>query len=168
MTTLLRLYSHEIDFHTRYLAMLAKEAADGFAEARGRFVRVPRFKNANLDKVSLIDALEVSAIEHGFDDWHSMELQLRKLQAGSSYERSIDFFHQVESGDLAAVANHLDAEPDLVNAVASTQKSALHSVGSARDGEISVGAWCRPNNRNHVVWRHSTCARNHMGLARCR
>lgn len=131
MSTLLRLYSREIGFHTPYLAMLAKEAADGFTEARGRFVRVPRFKDANLDKVTLIDALEVSATEHGFDSWYSMELQLRKLQTGKSHERSIDFFQKVEGGDLDAVALHLDAQPELVNAVASTQKSALHSVGSA-------------------------------------
>ena len=30
MTTLLRLYSDEIGFHTPYLAMLAKDAAEGF------------------------------------------------------------------------------------------------------------------------------------------
>lgn len=138
MTTSLRLYSQEIGFHTPYLAMLAKEAVDGFAEARGRFVRVPRFEDANLDKVTLIDALQVSAIEHGFDDWQSMELRLREIQSGKFIERSIDFFHDVESGDLDAVANHLDADPDLVNAVASTQKSALHSVGSAAMAKLLI------------------------------
>lgn len=138
MTTLLRLYSDEIGFHTPYLAMLAKDATEGLAEARGRFVRVPRFKNAKLDNVTLIDALEVSAIEHGFDNWQSMELKLRELQSGKSHERSIDFFHKVEGGDLDAVASHLDAEPNLVNAVASTQKSALHSVGSATMARLLI------------------------------
>ena len=42
-----RLYSHEIAFHTPYLARFAEEAADGFAEAGERFARVRRF--AELD-----------------------------------------------------------------------------------------------------------------------
>lgn len=131
----LRLYSHEIAFHTPYLAMLAKEAAAGFAEARARFARVPQFANLDPSRATLVEALEVSAVEHGFADWREMELRLRAIQSGSD-ERSIDFFHKVEGADLAAVTAHLDAEPALVNAVASTQKSALHSVGSAAMAEL--------------------------------
>lgn len=132
----LRLYSHEIAFHTPYLAMLAREAADGFLEARGRFERIERFADLDPTRATLVEALEVSAIEHGFSDWRAMELRLRELQSQGALERSIDFFHRVEGGDLDAVARHLDAEPDLVNAVASTQKSALHSVGSAPMAEL--------------------------------
>lgn len=131
----LRLYSHEIAFHTPYLAMLAKEAAAGFAEACARFARVPQFADLDPSRATLVEALEVSAVEHGFADWREMELRLRAIQAGSD-ERSIDFFHKVEGADLAAVTAHLDAEPALVNAVASTQKSALHSVGSAAMAEL--------------------------------
>ena len=132
----LRLYSHEIAFHTPYLAMLAREAAAGFAEARGRFARVPRFAELDPTRATLVEALEVSAIEHGFADWRAMELRLRELQSGRENDRAIDFFHKVEAGDLDAVAEHLDAEPELVDAVASTQKSALHSVGSAAMAEL--------------------------------
>ena len=132
----LRLYSHEIAFHTRYLAGLAREAADGFEEARDRFKRIPRFADLDPTRASLVEALEVSAIEHGFAEWREMEFRLRQLQAETVVERSIDFFHKVEQGDLDAVEQHLDAEPELVNAVASTQKSALHSVGSAAMAEL--------------------------------
>ncbi|MCY3813055.1 MAG: ankyrin repeat domain-containing protein [Gammaproteobacteria bacterium] len=132
----LRLYSHEIAFHTPYLAMLAREAADGFAEARERFSRIPRFEALDPVRATLIEALEVSAAEHGFAGWREMELRLRAIQSGKVDERSIDFFHKVEAGDLAAVGAHLDAEPELVNAVASTQKSALHSVGTAAMAEL--------------------------------
>ena len=131
-----RLYSHEVAFHTPYLAMLAEEAASGFAEARGRFERIPRFADLDPSLASLVEALEVSAIEHGFANWREMETRLRDVRAGRVAERSIDFFHAVEGADLDAVARHLDAEPDLVNAVASTQKSALHSVGSAEMAEL--------------------------------
>ena len=126
-----RLYSHEIAFHTPYLARFAEEAADGFAEAGERFARVRRYADMDPTRATLVEALEVSAIEHGFADWREMETRLRDTRAGKVGERSIDFFHHVEGADLAAVAAHLDAEPELVNAVASTQKSALHSVGSA-------------------------------------
>lgn len=129
-TVPLRLYSQEIGFHTPYLAFLAREAADGFLEARQRFTRVARFADIDPETATLIDALEVSAIEHGFSDWRAMEMRLREIQSGTYHERSIGFFHAVEQGDLDSVTNHLDAEPQLVNAVASTQKSALHSVGS--------------------------------------
>ena len=84
----------------------------------------------------LSKALEISAIEHGFADWRSMEIRLRDIQSGSVRERSIDFFHDVERGDLDSVTQHLDAEPEMVNAIASTQKSALHSVGSAEMAEL--------------------------------
>ena len=130
-----RLYSHEIAFHTPYLARLAEEAADGFEEARERFARIPRYADLDPTRASLIEALEVSAIEHGFADWREMETRLREVRAGRDEERSIDFFHDVEGANLAAVSGHLDAEPELVNAVASTQKSALHSVGSAEMAE---------------------------------
>ena len=126
----LRLYSFEIGFHTPYLAMLAREAADGFLEAQQRFARVARFSDLDPKTATLIDALEVSAVEHGFSHWHEMEMRLREIQSGSVFERSIGFFAAVEGGDLDTAAKNLDAEPDLVNAVASTQKSALHSVGS--------------------------------------
>ena len=128
---MLRLYSHEIAFHTPYLARLAEEAADGFAEACQRFARIANFAELDPSRASLVEALEVSAIEHGFADWREMEIRLREIRSGRAEERSIDFFHQVEGAQLEAVAEHLDAEPELVNAVASTQKSALHSVGSA-------------------------------------
>ena len=144
MITSLRLYSHEIAFHTPYLAMLAKEATDGFSEARERFSRVPRFAILDPKNATLIDALEVSATEHGFADWRAMELRLREIQTGSTSERSIDFFHKVEGGDLDAVSDHLDAEPELVNAVASTQKSALHSVGSAAMAELLLARGADP------------------------
>ena len=129
-TTPFRLYSHEIGFHTPYLAMLAREAANGFSEAQQRFVRVERFADLDPEVATLIDALEVSAVEHGFTDWREMELRLREIQSGAFFERSIGFFAAVEQGDLDTAIRHLDAEPELVNAVASTQKSALHSVGS--------------------------------------
>ena len=131
-----RLYSHEIAFHTPYLAKLAEEAAGGFAEARGRFERIPRFADLDPSRASLVEALEVSAIEHGFANWREMEIRLRNVRDGRVEERSIGFFHAVEGADLDAVAGHLDAEPELVNAVASTQKSALHSVGSAEMAEL--------------------------------
>ena len=131
-----RLYSHEIAFHTPYLARLAEEAAEGFAEARERFRRIPRYADLDPARASLVEALEVSAIEHGFADWREMETRMREVRAGRSEERSIGFFHDVEGANLAAVAEHLNAEPDLVNAVASTQKSALHSVGSAEMAEL--------------------------------
>lgn len=124
--------------------MLAKEAAEGFAEARGRFSRIARFENLDLDAVTLIEALEVSAIEHGFDDWRAMELHLREIQQGTHIEHSIDFFHKVEEGNLDAVTRYLDHEPDLVNAVASTQKSALHSVGSAEMAELLLERGANP------------------------
>ena len=132
----LRLYSHEIAFHTPYLAMLAEEAARGFAEARGRFAWIPRFADLDPSRASLVEALEVSAIEHGFANWREMEIRLRDVRTGRIEERSIDFFHAVEGADLDAVAGLLDAERELVNAVASTQKSALHSVGSGEMAEL--------------------------------
>ena len=131
-----RLYSHEIAFHTPYLAKLAEEAAEGFEEARDRFSRIPRYADLDPGRAFLVEALEVSAIEHGFADWREMETRMREVRAGRSEERSIGFFHDVEGANLAAVAEHLDAEPELVNAVASTQKSALHSVGSAEMAEL--------------------------------
>jgi len=140
----LRLYSHEIGFHTPYLARLAEEAADGFAEARGRIARVPRFRDLDPEAATLVDALEVSAVEHGFADWRAMELRLREIRTGAYSEPSIDFFHKVEEGDLDAVAQHLDAEPELVNAVASTQKSALHSVGSAAMADLLLARGADP------------------------
>ena len=140
----LRLYSHEIAFHTPYLAMLAEEASRGFAEARGRFERIPRFADLDPSCASLVEALEVSAIEHGFENWRDMETRLREVRAGGFEERSIDFFHAVEGADLDAVAGHLDAEPELVNAVASTQKSALHSVGSAEMAELLLARGADP------------------------
>ena len=132
----LRLYSHEIAFHTPYLAGLAHEAANGFEEARARFARIPRFADLDPRRATLVDALEVSAIEHGFADWREMELRLREIRAETVAERSIDFFHKVEEANLDAVRDHLNADPDLVNAVASTQKSALHSVGSPEMAEL--------------------------------
>lgn len=131
MTETLRLYSQEIGFHTPYLAMLAKEAVDGFEEAQARFAKIERFVEMDVKEFTLIEALEVSAIEHGFSSWREMELRLREIQTGSYYESSIDFFHRVEEGNLDAVKQHIKEEPELVGAVASTQKSALHSVGSA-------------------------------------
>ena len=139
-----RLYSQEIAFHTPYLAMLAREAADGFAEARARFARVPRFAGLDPSQATLVEALEVSAVEHGFADWRAMELRLRDIQRGRTEARSIDFFHKVEAADLDAVARHLDAEPELVNAVASTQKSALHGVGSAAMAELLLARGADP------------------------
>ena len=132
----LRLYSHEIAFHTPYLAGLAEEAADGFAEARERFARIRRFADLDPSGATLVEALEVSANEHGFADWREMEMRMREIRSGRVEERSIEFFHQGEGAHLEAVAEHLDAEPELVNAVASTQKSALHSVGSADMAEL--------------------------------
>ena len=126
----LRLYSQEIGFHTQYLATFAREAADGLLEARQRFARVERFADLEPQDATLINALEVSAIEHGFLEWRAMEMRLREIQSGSYFERAIGFFEAVERGNLETVAQQLDAEPELVNAVASTQKSALHSVGS--------------------------------------
>lgn len=140
----LRLYSHEVGFHAPYLAMLAREAVDGFAEARARFTRVPRFRGLDPEAATLIEALEVSAVEHGFAHWRAMELRLRELQAGTAHERSIDFFHMVEGGDLDGVARRLDAEPELANAVASTGKSALHSVGSADMAELLLARGADP------------------------
>jgi len=140
----LRLYSQEIGFHTPYLAMLAREAAEGFREARARFARVPRCAGLDPSRATLIEALEVNAAEHGFADWRAMELRLRDVQAGRAEERSIDFFHKVEGGDLDSVGRHLDAEPELVNAVASTQKSALHSVGSAAMAELLLARGANP------------------------
>ena len=131
-----RLYSHDIAFHTPYLARLAEEVAEGFAEARGRFGRIPRFADLDPSRASLVEALEVSAIEHGFENWREMEIRLREVRTGRVEGRSIDFFHAVEGADLDAVSGHLDTEPELVNAVASTQKSALHSVGSAKMAEL--------------------------------
>ena len=133
---ILRLYTHEIGFHTTYLAKFAKEAAEGFRESRDRLGRIPRLASMNPADMTLIDALHVSAVEHGFPDWPEMELRLRELEAGRAEERSMDYFHDVERGDLDAVERHLDAEPSLVNSVASTQKSALHSVGSAAMAEL--------------------------------
>lgn len=144
MTKSLRLYSDDIGFHTPYLAKLAMEAAEGFEEARGRFSCVPRYESLEMDSVTLIEALEVSAIEHGFGDWRAMELRLRDIQQGTYRERSIDFFHKVEEGNLDAVNHHLDAEAVLVNAVASTQKSALHSVGSAEMAELLLDRGADP------------------------
>ena len=132
----LRLYSHEIAFHTPYLAGLANEAANGFEEARARFARIPRFAELDPIHATLVEALEVSAIEHGFADWREMELRLRDIRAEIIEERSIDLFHKVEEGNLAAVREHLNAEPELANGVASTQKSALHSVGSPEMAEL--------------------------------
>ena len=139
-----RLYSQEIGFHTPYLAMLAREAAEGFAEARSRFERVPRFAGLAPSQATLIEALEVSAVEHGFAHWRAMELRLREILAGRAEERSVDFFHKVEAADIDAVARHLDAEPELANAVASTQKSALHSVGSAAMAELLLARGANP------------------------
>ncbi|MCY4093557.1 MAG: ankyrin repeat domain-containing protein [Gammaproteobacteria bacterium] len=129
-TAPLRLYSDNIGFHAPYLAKLAQEAADGFSEAQYRFARVVRFADLDPESATLIEALEVSAVEHGFSDWCEMERRLRAIQMGSFFERAIGFFSAVERGDVDMATEHLDAEPDLVNAVASTQKSALHSVGS--------------------------------------
>ena len=140
----LRLYSHEIGFHAPYLAMLAKEAADGFAEARARFAGVERFATLDPKAATLIEALQVTAIEHGFADWRAMELRLREIGAGTALERSIDFFHKVEGGDLDSVTRHLDAEAELANAVASTGKSALHSVGSAAMAELLLARGADP------------------------
>ena len=144
MTKSLRLYSDEIGFHTPYLARLAKEAADGFEEARRRFSLSRHYESLDVDSVTLIEALEVSAIEHGFVDWRAMELRLRDIQEGTYSERSIDFFHKVEEGNVDAVSQHLDAEGELVNAVASTQKSALHSVGSAEMAELLLDRGANP------------------------
>ena len=132
----LRLYSHEIAFHTPYLAGLANEAANGFEEAHARFARIPRFADLDPTYATLVEALEVSAIEHGFADWREMELRIRDIRAEIVEDRSIDFFHKVEEGNLDAVREHLNAEPELVNGVASTQKSALHSVGSPEMAEL--------------------------------
>ena len=123
-------------FHTPYLARLAEEAAEGFEEARERFAGIPRYADLDPAHAFLVEALEVSAIEHGFADWREMEMRMREIRAGRAEERSIDFFHEVEGAKLAAVSEHLYAEADLVNAVASTQKSALHSVGSAEMAEL--------------------------------
>lgn len=143
-TAPLRLYSHEIGFHTPYLAMFAREAADGFSEAQQRFARVTRFADLDPQTATLIDALEVSAVEHGFSDWREMEMRLRDIQSGTFYERSIGFFEAVERGDLDTVAQHLDVEPELVNAIASTQKSALHSVGSPEMANLLLERGANP------------------------
>ena len=124
--------------------MLAKEAVDGFDEARERFFRTGLYKDLDIDSVTLIEALEVSAIEHGFLDWRAMELRLRDIQQGTYSERSIDFFHKVEEGNVDAVTQHLNAEAELVNAVASTQKSALHSVGSAEMADLLLDRGADP------------------------
>lgn len=142
--TFLRLYSEEVGFHTPYLAMFAKEAVDGFTEARERFIRFGDIQNGKFKALTLIDALKVSAREHGFADWHAMELRLREIQTGTYKENSIDFFHKVEEGNLEAVDQYLDAEPELVNAVASTQKSALHSVGSPDMADLLLKRGANP------------------------
>ena len=52
----LRLYSHEIAFHTPYLAMLAKEATVGFSEARQRFTRVEKYADFDTNDATLIES----------------------------------------------------------------------------------------------------------------
>ena len=85
----LRLYNSDINFHTPYLHALAEHARGGLPEALDRFRHhCCRFRSASDDAIvagtpSLIDALAVTASEHGFDDWTAIELHCKALMADS-------------------------------------------------------------------------------------
>ncbi len=129
---MLRLYSADLEFHRVYLQKLADEASAGLTEAVDRFARNhDKFKDLPIHEIvaarpTLEDAQQTSAREHGFDSWQSMSKQCRAIETGEMSEPAIHFFKSVEANDLNAVETCLGTHPDLVNAIASTGKAALH------------------------------------------
>ncbi|MEM7363997.1 MAG: ankyrin repeat domain-containing protein [Pseudomonadota bacterium] len=130
----LRLYNSDINFHTPYLHALAEHARSGLTEALDRFRNhCPRFRGASDEAIcagdpSLIDALMVTASEHGFEDWTAMELHCKASMADPSIDRAPGFYRGVENNELELVSETLAAEPELVNIVSSTAKAALHKA----------------------------------------
>lgn len=133
----LRIYSSSPAFHEQYLGRLCEDAANALPEAVGRMRRhVPRFAGLSEAEVaakspSVGDARATVAGEHGFGGWAAFVERLQAIAEAPDAEPFCAFIHAVEAGDAAQVEAALDRHPDMVNAVASTAKTPLHSAGSA-------------------------------------
>ena len=133
----LRIYSASSAFHEQYLARLCEDVANALPEAVRRMQRhVPRlaglsFREAAAASPTIGDARATVAGEHGFASWRDFLDRLQTIADAPDSEPFCSFIQAVEAGDAAQVEAALDRHPDMVNAVASTAKTPLHSAGSA-------------------------------------
>jgi hypothetical protein len=162
-----RLYTSDLSFFDSYLQRFVDEAAAGYPQAVARMRRVPRLAGLDASRMAeadltLDDARQATAAEHGFDDWDELARYATDVAAGRREDRFPAFIHHVEGGDVDAVSAHLDAEADLVSGIASTFKSALHSAGSAQVARRLLEHGAPPNLEtgesgstalvHHLIW----------------
>ena len=164
-----RLYSHEIAFHTPYLARLAEEAADGFEEARERFARIPRYADLDPARASLVEALEVSAIEHGFAAWREMEIADAGGACGEgrgTFDRLLPRRRGCEPGSRFAVPSRRRAGPGQRGGFDPEVRASQRGLRGY--GETPSRTGRRSTYRDHAAGRNRLDARDHLGLAGCR
>lgn len=172
----LRVYSTDLTFYDGYMDKLVQEATAGFSHAISRLqASVPRL--ANMDAVAIAaadltidDARSVYACEHGFDAWEAFTSHLAKVGSSDVQDPFPAFIQAVERGDLVEVDSILDEDPDLVQHVASTGKSALQRCqcrhGNTNDRPRCPGRTREPCGRRHCadacprVGQHRGCRRS--------
>ncbi len=133
----LRLYTTDLSFYDGYISMLVQEAVAGFSPAVQRMhTSVPRL--ARIDpgdiptaNLTIDDGHAVYAGEHGFDSWKAFTAWAAQIESGTVQDRFPAFIEAVERTDSATVDHLLDEDPDLVQHVATTGKSALQSTDNA-------------------------------------
>lgn len=131
------IYSTNPAFHEQYLARLCEDAANALPEAVQRMQRhVPRLAGLSCGEAAaktqgIGDARATVAGEHGFASWAAFLQHLREVAKTPELAPFCAFIHAVEAGDAVPVEAALDRHPELVNAIASTAKTPLHSAGSA-------------------------------------
>ena len=142
----LRIYSEDPDFYEGYISKLADEARAGFGHALERMREsVRRFAAAGADEIrasaSIDDARLVYACEHGFEDWSVFAAHLRAIASGQVAEPFIQAIRAAEGGDLEVAQRLFGADTSMLDAVASTAKTPLHSaMGGVTEHLIELGA----------------------------
>ena len=140
----LRIYTADAAFYDGYIASLAKDARAGLPEALRRLAEhAPRHKGMEIEQIAaaapnLDDARAVYASEHGFEDWPTFQAQLQAIAENPAIEPFCAFIHAVEDADLDAVRAALDMHPEMVNGIASTAKTPLHSAGDAAMARLLI------------------------------
>ena len=140
----LRVYTADVAFYGGYVESLANDARHGLPEALQRMAEhVPRFFGMAPDEIvaavsSIDDARTVYAREHGLPDWAAFTAHLDAIAKAPAVEPFSAFIQAVERADLDAVRTALDTHPDMVNGIASTAKTPLHSAANAEMARLLI------------------------------
>jgi len=146
----LRVYTTDLTFYDGYMDKLIQEASTGFSHAILRLrACVPRLANMDAAVIAaahltIDDARTVYACEHGFDDWEAFTAYVASVDSGDIDDPFPAFIQAVEQGDTVVVDSLLDADPNLVQHVASTGKSSLHSIANVEMATILIARGAPP------------------------